>query len=172
MQEHAVSLFSIWRFLLHQIRLPGKAMKQVTVNTYRQDKYYLRVVRAAAKILSRSDVVAPVEVLMEMGHLTQKNHEAWYRGHVPYLERVFEGSLSKANRILRIIGFHVHDLNMLPRRTVYHQRGQGNNRLLRFSKSGNQDIENAYATHYVWNQSQEQKQHVIAQSMPERSADV
>jgi hypothetical protein len=144
-------------------------MQQVTVNTYRQDKYYPRVVRAVAKILSRSDVVAPVEVLMEMGNLTQKTHEAWYRGHVPYLERVFAGSLSKANRILRIIGFHVHDLNMLPRRTVYHQRGKGKNRILRFSKSGNEGVEDAYATHYVWNQSQEKKRQVIERSMPEQS---
>jgi len=106
---------------------------------------------------------------MEMGNLTQKNHEAWSRGHVPSLERVCEGSLSKANRILRLIGFHVHDLHMLPRRTVYHQWGQGTNRLLRFSKSGNKDIEDAYATHYVWNRSQEQKRQVIAPSMPERS---
>ncbi len=144
-------------------------MKQVTVNTYRQDKYYPRVVRAVANILSRSDVVAPVDVLMEMENLTQKNHEAWRRGHVPYLERVFEGNLSKANRILRIIGFHVHDLNMLPRRTVYHQWGKGKNRILRFSKSGNEGVENAYSTHYVWNQSPEKKWQVIEQSMPKQS---
>ncbi len=145
-------------------------MKQVTVNTYRQDKYYPRVVRAVANILSRSDVVAPVDVLMEMENLTQKNHEAWRRGHVPYLERVFEGSLSKANRILRIIGFHVHDLNMLPRRTVYHQWGKGKNRILRFSKSGNEGVEDAYSTHYVWNRSPEKKWQVIEQSMPQQSA--
>jgi len=144
-------------------------MKQVTVHTYRQDQYYHRVVRAVANILSRSDVVAPVEVLMEMGHLTQKNHEAWCRGHVPYRERVFEGSLSKANRILRIIGFHVHDLNMLPRRTVYHQWGKGKSRLLRVSKSGNEGVEEAYATHYVWNRSPEKTWQVIEQSLPEQS---
>ena len=106
---------------------------------------------------------------MEMGNLTQKNHEAWYRGHVPYLERVFDGSLSKANRILRIIGFHVHDLNMVPRQTVYHQWGQGKNRILRFSKSGNEGIEDAYSTHYVWNRSPEKKRQVIEQSMPEQA---
>ena len=144
-------------------------MKQVTVNTYRQDKYYPRVVRAVAKILSRSDVVAPVEVLMEMGNLTQKNHEAWYRGQVPYLEHVFEGSLSKANRILRLIGFHVHDLNMVPRRTVYYQGGNRKNRRLRFSKSGHEGVEDAYSTHYVWNRSQEKKRQVIERSMPEQS---
>ncbi len=169
MHEHAVC--AMGRPLLHQMRLPGKTMKQVTVTTYRQDPYYPRVVRAVANILARSDVVAPVDVLLEMGNLTPKNHEAWSRGHVPSLERVVAGSLSKANRILRLIGFHVHDLNMLPRRTVYHQWGQGHNRVLRFSKSGNQNVEEAYATHYVWNQSQEKKRHVIAQSMPERSDD-
>jgi hypothetical protein len=144
-------------------------MKQVTVKSYRQDKYYPRVVRAVGKILSHSRVVAPVEVLMEMGNLTQKNHEAWHRGHVPYLERVFEGSLSKANRILRIIGFHVHDLNMRPRRTVYHQWGKGKGQILRFSKSGNESLEEAYSTHYVWNRSAEKKRQVIEQSIREQS---
>ena len=146
-------------------------MKQVTVHTYRQDTYYPRVVRAVATILSRSDVVAPVDVLLAMGNLTPQNHEAWYRGDVHYLERVFAGSLSKANRILRLLRFHVHDLNMLPRRMVYHQWGQGATRLLRFSKLGNSAVEEAYATHYVWNQSQEKKRHVIAQVMPARRDD-
>ena len=167
--EHAVC--AMWRPLLHQMGRPGKTMKQVTVTTYRQDPYYPRVVRAVANILARSDEVAPVDVLLEMGNLTPKHREAWSRGHVPYLERVVAGSLSKANRILRLLRFHVHDLNMLPRRTVYHPWGQGHNRVLRFSKSGNKDVEEAYATYYVWNQSQEKKRHVIAQSMPARSDD-
>jgi hypothetical protein len=77
--------------------------------------------------------------------------------YTPYLERVFEGSLSKANRIIRIIGFHAHDLNMVPRNTRYHQWGKGKNRALRFSKSGDKKIEEAYARHYLWNQSPEKK---------------
>lgn len=124
-------------------------MKSVTVHNYSKDKYYPRVVKAIARILTRSDVVTPVGVLMEMGNLTKKNYDPWRKGQVPYLERVFEGSLSKANRILRIIGFHVHDLNMVPRRTVYRQKGSGTRHLLRFSKSGNKRLEKAYATHYV-----------------------
>jgi hypothetical protein len=46
-------------------------MKKVTVNHYRKDKYYPRVVRAIGRILSRSDVVAPIEVLIEMGNLSK-----------------------------------------------------------------------------------------------------
>ncbi|NIM10605.1 MAG: hypothetical protein GTO45_01315 [Candidatus Aminicenantes bacterium] len=142
-------------------------MKSVTVDNYRKDKYYPRVVRAVAKILQRSNVVAPVDVLLEMGNLSQKNHDAWRRGQVPYLERVFEGNLSKANRILRIIGFHVHDLDMVPRQTVYHQLGSGKNRILRFSKSGDRKLEESYSRQYVWNKSDEKKLNVIKQLKPE-----
>lgn len=137
-------------------------MIKITLNTYRKDKYYPRIVLAVAKILSKTDEVSPVKVLLEMGNLNKKNFDAWRKGQVPYLERVFEGSLSKANRILRIIGFHVHDLNMVPKKIVYHQQGKGKKRILRFSKSRANNIEEAYSKHYVWNQSQEKKNQIIA----------
>ena len=142
-------------------------MKKVSVTTYRKDKYYPRVVRAVAKVLTKSDVVAPVDVLIEMGNLTKKNYDAWRKGEVPYLERVFEGNLSKANRILRIIGFHVHDLNMVPQNTQYHQKGKRSKHQLRFSKSGDRKLEEAYSKHYHWNQSLEKKQEIIERAMPE-----
>lgn len=141
---------------------------KVTVNSYRNDKYYSRVVKAVAKILSKSDVVAPVEVLIEMGNLSRKNHDAWRKGQVPYLERVFEGNLSKANRILRIIGFHAHDLNMVPSQTAYHQWGKGKSRTLQFSKTGNRKLEEAYSRHFLWNQSSEKKQAIINRVEPEQ----
>jgi len=143
-------------------------MKHITVNTYRKDKYYPRVVRAVERILARADVVAPSDILIEMGNLSRKNYEAWRKGQIPYLERVFEGSLSKANRILRIIGFYTHDLNMVLRQTTYHQWGNGKNRILRFSKSGDPNTEKVYSSHYIWNQSQEKKLKVINEAMPEQ----
>ena len=143
-------------------------MKKVTIATYRKDKYYPRVVRAVAKILSKSDVVAPVDVLIEMGNLSKKNFDAWRQGKVPYLELVFEGNLSKANRILKIIGFHAHDLNMISSITHYHQWGQGKKRALRFSKTGDKKMEEAYSRHFLWNQSSEMKQEIIDQARPEQ----
>ena len=147
-------------------------MKHITVNTYRKDKYYPRVVRAVGKILARADVVAPSDILIEMGNLSRKNYEAWRKGQIPYLERVFEGSLSKANRILRIIGFHTHDLNMVPRQTAYHQWGNGKNRILRFSKSGDPNLEKAYSRHYIWNQSPQKKQIAINNALTEQGGPV
>jgi hypothetical protein len=141
-------------------------MKEVTLSNYRKDTYYPRVVRAVAAVLSRSDVVTPVDVLLEMGNLTPNDHEAWRKGSVPYLERVFQGSLSKANHILRLIGFHVHDLNMVPEQGVYERRVRGKRLPLRFSRSGIRKIEEAYSRQYTWNQSQEKKRAVIAMGKP------
>ena len=59
-------------------------MKTVMVANYRNNKYYPIIVRAVAKILSRSNVVVPVDLLMEMGNLAKQNCEAWRRGKVPY----------------------------------------------------------------------------------------
>jgi len=141
-------------------------MKKVTIDTYQKDKYYPRVVRAIAQVLSKSDVVSPVDVLIEMGNLSKKNHDAWRKGQVLYLEQVFEGNFSKANSILRIIGFHLHDLNMVPRNTHYCQWGKGKKRTLRFSKSGDKKIEEAYSRHYIWNQSSDKKNKIIGRALP------
>jgi hypothetical protein len=143
-------------------------MKHITVSTYRKDKYYPRVVRAVGKLLARADVIAPTDILIEIGNLSKKNYKVWRKGQVPYLERVFEGSLSKANRILRIIGFHLHDLNMVSRQTVYHQWGKGGNRILRFSKSADPNIEKAYSRHYSGNQSPQKKQIAINNALSEQ----
>ncbi len=141
-------------------------MKKVTVRTYKKDTLYPKVVRATARILKRSDVISPVEILIQMGNLEPKTYEAWYCGQVQYLERVFQGSLSKANRILRIIEFHAHDLNMVSGQHIYRQKGK--KIALRFSKSGNPSLEEAYARHYKWKQSQEKKQMLIEKTLSEQ----
>ena len=134
-------------------------MKKVTVSTYRKDTLYPNVVKAVAALLQDSDEISPVKTLMQIGNLTPKVYDAWRRGQAPYLERRFQGSLSKANRYLRIIRFHVHDLNMVPSRHTYRQIGK--KRILRFSRSGDASVENAYCQHFRWNQSQQKKQAYI-----------
>ncbi|MDL1985876.1 MAG: hypothetical protein LWX54_17170 [Deltaproteobacteria bacterium] len=76
-------------------------MKKVTVNTYRKDKYYSRVVRAVERVLAIGDIVASMDILIEMGNLSKKNYEAWRKGQVPYLERVFGHMGSGHSNILR-----------------------------------------------------------------------
>jgi hypothetical protein len=143
-------------------------MKKVTVGTYRKDTLYPKVVRATAELLKEADEISTVAILMKIGNLTQKDYDAWRRGRLPYLERAFQGSLSKANRYLRIIGFHAHDLNMSPSQHTYRQTGK--KRILRFSRFDEPNVEKSYSRHYRWNQSQKKKQELIKRTLSEQVA--
>jgi hypothetical protein len=124
-------------------------MKKVTRENYRTDKYYARIVRAVEALLSRSDVVTPVEVFVEMQLLTAESLTDWRRGRVPCLEAVIHCNLSAASRILRILAMHAHDRNLRPSMTVYCRHGKGPKTRLRFSRSGEPALEQAYSRHYV-----------------------
>lgn len=87
---------------------------------------------------------------MEMGLLTPALLEAWRFGRVPYLERVIQGNLSRLSRLLRILRFHAHDLNLRPSWTAYMKFGKGPKQWLRFTKTGEPKLEEMYAAHFVW----------------------
>jgi len=123
---------------------------QVTVDKYRDDPLYPKIVAAVAKILATSKSVAPIDVLVGMGLLEKDKLEDWRFGRVPYLEKVISGNLTKLSRLLRILRFHGHDLHLGPSLTVYVRWGKGPKTPLRFTKTGDQPLERAYATHLVW----------------------
>jgi len=124
-------------------------MKKVTLENYAADRYYPRIVAAVAARLQLAGFVAPIDVFVSMGLLEQRHVDDWRRGRVPYLEKVIKCNLAKAGRILRILRFHAHDLNLLPRTTAYRRWARGPKVPLRFSKSGDHKIEEAYSRHFV-----------------------
>ena len=124
-------------------------MTDVTATTYRKDSMYPKIERVVAALLTRGAVVAPVDVLVGMGLLSGEQLEDWRRGRVPYLERVIDCNLVRLSRLLRILRFHAHDLNLKPSKTVYMRRGKGPRQRLQFSKSGDSNVESAYGTHFV-----------------------
>ena len=69
---------------------------------------------------------------------------------MPYLEQVIECNLTRLARLLRVLRFHAHDLNLVPAVTVYRQYGKGPKPRLRFTKTGDAKLEEAYARHFVW----------------------
>lgn len=124
-------------------------MKKISFDNYRTDKHYPRVVRAVEALLQRGDVVAPVEVFVEMGLLDRDALADWRFGRVACLERVIRCNLSAAGRVLRILRMHAHDLNLRPSLTAYHRHGRGPRARLQFSKSGVPAIEEAYSRHFI-----------------------
>src|ERR1700730_18665910 len=124
-------------------------LKKITVANYRQDPYYARIVKAVEGLLREKGFVAPLELFIRMDLLSPESVENWRRGRIPYLERVIRCNLGKAGRILRILRMHAHDLDLKPSLTVYKRWTKGCRPLLRFSKTGDYNIEDAYARHFV-----------------------
>ena len=124
-------------------------LKKITVANYRQDPYYARIVKAVEGLLRERGFVAPLELFIRMDLLSPESVENWRRGRIAYLERVIRCNLSKASRILRILRMHAHDLGLKPSLTVYKRWTKGSRPLLRFSKTGDHNIEEAYARHFV-----------------------
>jgi hypothetical protein len=113
---------------------PGAAARKpaVTVATFRNDSLFPRIERAVAGILAKGKVVAPIEVLVAMSLLTPEKVEDWRRGRVPYLEQAITCNLTRLSRLLRILRFHAHDLNLVPSMTTYVRWGKGPKQRLRF----------------------------------------
>jgi hypothetical protein len=124
-------------------------LKKITVANYRQDPCYAPIVRAVEGLLREKGFVAPVELFIRMKLLSPESAEDWRRGQISYLERIIRCNLSKASRILRILRMHAHDLDLKPSLTVYKRWTKGSRPLLRFSKTGDHNVEEAYARHFV-----------------------
>jgi hypothetical protein len=126
------------------------AAMRVSVDDFRNDPMFRRIECLVAELLTKGNVVAPVDVLVGMGLLRPEHLGNWRRGRLPYLERVINCNLTRLSRRLRILSFHAHDLNLKPSATVYNRYGKGPKQRLRFSKTGDPGLEAAYATHFVW----------------------
>jgi hypothetical protein len=127
--------------------VPGR---KPAVSNYREDPLYPRIARTTDDLLRRGTFVAPVDVLLAMELLTRERLEDWRHGRVPFLERVINCNLTRLGRVLRILRFHAHDLNLKPSWTAYMRWGKGPKQRLRFTKTGDPKVEEAYATHFVW----------------------
>ena len=121
-------------------------MKKVSVDSFSSDPMFPRMERVIVEQLAKGNVVTPVGVLIGMGLLRPEHLADWRRGRVAYLERVINCNLPRLSRLLRILRFHAHDLNLQP---VYKRHGKGPRQHLRFSKTGDPNLEAAYATHLI-----------------------
>ena len=102
--------------------------------------------------LQKAGYATPVQVLIDLNVLSKTNYEKWRFGKIDYLERVCKINLSKLSAIMKEIRAYAKKNNLKSSFTFYNQWGNKKirgTRKLRFSKNGKEEIEIAYATHYV-----------------------
>lgn len=100
---------------------------------------------------------APVDTLMDCNVLSQKDYEDWRFGKIPYLEKCCTANLGKLSFILHEMRVYAKKRGWKPSFCYYKQwgvkmkNGQGHKPTvpMRFSKTGKEEIEKWYATHFV-----------------------
>lgn len=102
-----------------------------------------------SELLREKGYISFVDLLLRMGKLTQQNYEAWRNRKVPYLERVVTINLAKIGVLLRALHANSTNGGLRPSHTAYLSWGKGKKIPLRFSKSGDPNLESAYATHFL-----------------------
>jgi hypothetical protein len=121
-----------------------------------------RVVGAAERALADQKYVSAIDVLLGIGWLNLSTLKDWRLGRVECLEGVMQVNLSRLAEAMRLLRSWAAVKKLQPSETHYVARTTDRQRL-RFSRSGNPDIERAYRTHWVSPELSERKQERLAQ---------
>lgn len=94
-----------------------------------------------------------VQVLIDLHILSKEDYEKWRFGKMDYLERVCKVNLTRLGFILRTMQEYGKKQGLKESFTYYKKWGNKgkDTSKLRFSKSGSDNVEKRYATHYVKN---------------------
>jgi len=117
------------------------------VTTGTKDRLDERVARTAQAALDERGFVTGIDVLVGMGWLAPRRVDEWRQGRIAYLEAAVEAGAGKVSTAMRLFHGWARHSGLRPSETAYIARTRGR-ATLRFSESGNGDIERAYRTHW------------------------
>jgi hypothetical protein len=127
-----------------------------------RSKLELRVIKAAEAALADRHFVSAIDVLVGIGWLVTPQVDRWHQGRVDYLERQVTASLSKISTAMAAFRHWAQERGLTPSETAYLSRTRDHHPL-RFSKSGDPEIEAAYRTHWISPELSEAKKDRLAE---------
>lgn len=93
--------------------------------------------------------VCMIDILLGLDYLSRDDLKEWRFGKIEYLEKVCIVNLGKISSIHKMFRNSALELELCPSYTGYSRYGKGIPQKLRFSKSGDKQIEDNYSTHYI-----------------------
>lgn len=123
-----------------------------------------RVRQAAEAALSRKQYVSAIDVLIGIGWLAPSNVDAWRQMRIDYLERAINANLARISEAMHLFRSWATAKGLAPSETDYVARQPGRP-ALRFSKSGDRNIEQQYRTHWISPELKEKARQRIEEKM-------
>jgi len=124
-----------------------------------------RVTQAAEEALADHGYVSSIDVLVGANMLLEQHVRQWRQGRIDYLERMVQGNLKKISAAMHTFRGWAANHGLKPSETAYKRMTRDGNADLRFSVSGDPEIEKLYRTHYVSPALGEQKQEKLKQKL-------
>jgi hypothetical protein len=121
-----------------------------------------RVVKAAEAALAAQNYATSLDVLIGIGWLDPGSLKRWRQGQVHCLERAVQTNLSRICEAMKLFRSWASAKGLVPSETQYVARTP-QRQTLRFSDSGNPQIERAYRTHWVSPALSERKRERLTQ---------
>lgn len=115
---------------------------------YMKEEKITRIRNSMDKQIEEKGFVTVVDTFIDIGILEKLHYEKWRKGQVLYLEKVCKVNLNKLSEIIKEIYKYSKELDLKESFTFYKKYGKGKVKL-RFSKSGQDNIEKRYATHFI-----------------------
>lgn len=108
-----------------------------------------RVARTADAVLAARRFVSSIDIFTELGLLAPSHLREWRSRRVAALEDVIQGHPDRVARVLVLMREWALKCGLHPIVAPFFAQTVGPQRELRFSKSGNPEVENLYRTLYI-----------------------
>ena len=134
------------------------------MNPEKRRKLDQRVRQAAEAALSNKEYVSAVDVLVGIGWLAPSAVDSWRQKRIDYLERAINANLSRISEAMDAFRSWAMAKGLDASETDYVARQPGHP-ALRFSKSGDANIERQYRTHWISPNLKEKARRRLADKM-------
>ena len=108
-----------------------------------------KILQTSNKLIADKGFICSIDILCELDYLNETQIKDWSFGKIQYLEKVWGKNLGTLSFINKTIYEISKDRKLIPSWTAYNKYGKGVKSRLIFSKTRDENIENAYATHYL-----------------------
>lgn len=117
----------------------------VQEKTKKKTNFSQKIATLAGNIVSRKGHVSVIDLFIEIGWLRPDKLNDWKLGKISYLEKIITANLSKISRAMKEFKSWAVHSKLKARFHVYKHKSH----TLRFSKTGELNIETAYSMYYV-----------------------
>jgi hypothetical protein len=129
-----------------------------------REKLNQRIRQAAEAALSDKEYVSAIDVLIGIGWLAPSNVDAWRHKRIDYLERVVNANLSRISEAMHLFRSWATAKGLQASEADYVARQPGRP-ALRFSKSGDPNIERQYRMHWMSPELKEKARQRLVEKM-------